>query len=397
MMRRAIGFMAFAVLVTGCTEHLTQPGVCPTFCPGGAAVFKDTVITASFGTDSSFSGYLSNAELTSVLVSSGGSYGETRGIIRFLTRGDSLSVKDTLRTFTVDSAIIDFTLQAHDTTQANAFIDLYRLPHTVDSTTTQPQLDALLTPDRLIQSVPIRSALGNGLYHVVLQGADLAAIAFAPTDSTRLRVGFRIRADGPTAGRIGAPAAGASGPVFATYVTADIADTTLRKQVITRASDFAVTARNLGVVVDHSVLVVGGYPVARTFLRFAIPNFLRDSVTIIRATLELTGARPVFGIPSDTAQLVANAILADFGAKSPVSTTRFALVPMISGSQSVSLEVATIIRTWQGKTPLPTVIRLALGSEGATFIAPTFASSRSATGMPRLRITYRPPYSFGGL
>src|SRR3990172_10903174 len=127
-MRRAAGFLALAILVTGCTEHLTQPGACPAFCPSGAAVFRDTVITAGFGTDSSFSGYLSNGELTSVLVSSGGSYGETRGILRFLQRGDSVTVQDTVRSFVVDSAIIEFTLQAHDTTQANALIDLYRLP-----------------------------------------------------------------------------------------------------------------------------------------------------------------------------------------------------------------------------------------------------------------------------
>lgn len=397
MRRRVAGCFALAIFATGCTEHLTQPGECPTFCPGGAAVFRDTVITASFGTDSSFSGYLSNGELTSVLVSSGGSYGETRGILRFLQRGDSVIVRDTARTFVVDSAIIDFTLQAHDTTQANAFVDLYLLPPSVDSNTTQPELDALMSPDRLIRAVPVLSSFSSAVYHVVLQGSDLAKIALTPADSSRLTVGFRIRADGPTAGRIGAPAAGAAGPVFATYVTANIADTTLRAQVITRASDLALTARVPGVVVDHSVLVVGGFPVARTFLRFAIPNYLRDSATIIRATLELTGSQPVFGIPADTAQLVANAILADFGAKSPVSTTRFAVAPMISGTQSVSLEVASIVRAWQGTTPLPTIIRLALGSEGATFIVPTFASSRSATGMPRLRITYRPPYTFAGL
>lgn len=396
-MRQAIGFIALAVLATGCTEHLTQPGECPTFCPGGAAVFRDTVITASFGGDSSFSGYLSNGELTSVLVSSGGSYGQTRGILRFLQRGDSLTVKDTVRAFVVDSATIDFTLQAHDTTQANAFIDLYRLPLSVDSNTTQPELDALMTPDRLIQVVAVRDTFGSHTYHIVLQGDDLSKIAFAPLDSTRLMVGFRIRADGPTAGRIGAPASGSAGPVFATYVTAAIADTTLRAQIISRASDLALTARTPGAAVDPSVLTVGGFPVARTFLRFAIPNFLRDSATIIRATLELTGARPVFGIPADTVQLVATAILTDFGAKSPVSTARYALTPMISGSQSVSMEVASIVRAWQGTTPLPTIIRLALGSEGATFIVPTFVSSRSATGMPRLRITYRPPYSFAGL
>lgn len=397
MIRRAAGFLALAIIATACTEQLTQPGVCPTFCPGGAAVFKDTVITANFGTDSSFSGYLSNAELISVLVSSGGSYGQTRGILGFLPRGDSVLAADTNRTFTVDSVIIDFYLQAYDSTQSNTFIDMYRLPRSVDSNSTQPQIDALMTPDQLIQSVPVRTALSTGLYHIVLQGADLSKLAFVPLDSTRLVLGFRIRADGPTAGRIGAPASGGGGPTFATFVTANVADTTARRQVISRTSNISLTARAPGLVVDNSLLVVGGYPVSRSFLRFTIPKFLKDSATIIRATLELTGAQPVFGIPADTARLVANAILTDFGAKSPISTTRFSSTPMVSGTQSVSVEVATIVRAWQGATPLPSIIRLSLGSEGATFIAPAFASSRATTGMPRLRITYRPPYTFAGL
>jgi hypothetical protein len=397
MIRRAAGFFALAILATACTEHLTQPGECPTFCPGGAAVFRDTVLTATFGADSSFSGYLADAELTSVLVSSGGSYGQTRGILRFLPRGDSVLAPDTLRSFVVDSAFIEFFLQAYDTTQSNTVIDLYKLPPSVDSTTTQAQLDLLMTPGTLIAEVPVRVALPLGVYHVALAGDDLAKIAFTPEDSTRLMVGFRIRADGPTAGRIGAPASGGAGPLFVTYVTADVADTAARSQIISRPGERALTARVPGETVDNSLLVVGGYPVSRTFLRFTVPEYLRDSVTIIRATLELTGAEPVFGIPADTAQLVASAVLTDFGAKSPISTTRFGFTPMISGSQSMSMEVGPIVRAWQGTTPLPAIIRLALGSEGATFIAPRFNSSRSATGMPRLRITYRPPYSFVGL
>lgn len=397
-MRRLLPLLALAIVAASCTETLTQPGQCPTYCPAGAAVFRDTVITGEFGSDSSFSGYLGNGELTSVLVSSGGSYGETRGILRFFPRGDSVLVSDTLRTFSVDSVHISVGLQARDTTVSNIFIDMYRLPLSVDSTTSQPQLDALMTPDRLIRSTAIPNSQAAGIYVVTLTGADLGTVAFVPSDSTRLMIGFRIRADGPVGARIGAPASGADGPSFTTFVTANnVADTTLRSQEITRAGDLALTARAPGAVVDPSLLAVGGYPVSRSFLRFKIPNFLRDSATIIRATLQLTASTPVFGIPADTADIVATAVLADFGAKSPWSTTRVGSASMVSGSQVFSIEVATIVRTWQGTLPLPTMIRLALGAEGATFIAPNFFSSRSPTGKPTLRITYRPPYAFGGL
>jgi hypothetical protein len=397
MIRRALLLLGVAVIATACTEHLTQPGQCPTYCPGGAATFKDTIITATVGADSSFSGYVQNAELISVLVSNGGGYGETRGILRFFPRGDSIIVKDTSRTFTVDSVQFDISIQARDTSRKNLFIDMYRLPLTVDSTTTQVQLDAVMTPDRLIEATAVLDTLTKGLYHVILRGSDLSKVAFVPSDSTRMLLGFRLRADGPAAVRIGAPAAGSAGPAFTTYATADIADTTLKSQIVTRAGDLAFTARAPGVALDPTLLAVGGYPVARTFLRFNLPTFLRDSATIIRATLELTGNAPVFGIPADTADVVANAVLADFGAKSPISATRVGFSPIITGSTSVSIEVASIVRTWQGTQPLPTIIRLALGSEGASFLAPTYFSSRSATGKPRLRITYRPPFTFAGL
>jgi hypothetical protein len=105
----------------------------------------------------------------------------------------------------------------------------------------------------------------------------------------------------------------------------------------------------------------------------------------------------VIGSPNDTASVVASAVIVDFGAKSPVSDTRLAFTSILSGSQSVSLEVASIVRAWQGTGPLPSMIRLALGAEGATFLAPTYFSSRAGAGKPRLRITYRPPFSFTGL
>ncbi len=397
MMRRPLLLVALLLAVAGCTEHLTQPGTCPTYCPGGAAEFRDTVITATVGLDSSFSGYVGNGSLLSVLVSNGGGYGETRGILRFFQRGDSVTAGDTLRAFTVDSVKLDFTVQARDTTRNNLVIDLYRLPLSVDSTTTQAELDNLMTPDRLIQSTAVPDNQRSGLFHVLLSGADLQKVAFVPTDSTRLLVGFRLRGDGSTAVRIGAPASGSDGPEFTSYVTAAVADTLVRSQIIARAGDLALTARAPGVPLDPLLISVGGYPVTRSFLRFTIPNFLRDSATIIRATLELTGNAPVFGIPADTANLIASAVLADFGAKSPVSATRVGLSPIISGAQSVNIEVATIVRTWQGKAPLPAIIRLALASEGATFLVPTFYSSRSTSGPPRLRITYRPPFSFAGL
>lgn len=398
MIRHFGAGLVLAVLVAGCTEHLTSVGQCPTYCPGGASVFRDTILTPVAGGDTSFTGFVNPADLVSVLVSSGGSYGETRGVFRFLGRGDSVLVNDTAHTFTVDSVTLDIALQARDTTQGNFAIEIYRLPLTVDSATTLDALDALMTPATLIGTQTFANNVESlGYFHFLLTGADLAKVAFVPSDSTRLALGFRVRADGPTAARIGAPASGGYAPTVTTYVTTDIADTTLTRQIITRTADLALTIRDAGSLPSPDLLAVGGFPVARSFLRFELPPALRDSATIIRATLELTADAPVFGIPGDTAQVVASAILADFGAKSPPSSSYLALTGMASGQDTLAIEISSIVRTWQGTSSLPSVVRLALGTEGANFIVPRFFSTRSASGVPRLRITYRPPFSFVGL
>ncbi|MBK7595586.1 MAG: hypothetical protein IPJ11_10165 [Gemmatimonadetes bacterium] len=62
----------------------------------------------------------------------------------------------------------------------------------------------------------------------------------------------------------------------------------------------------------------------------------------------------------------------------------------------MTLEVASLVRLWQGADALPSVLRLEIGQEGATFLAPAFRSSRSASGAPTLRITYRRSFAFEG-
>ena len=135
---------------------------------------------------------------------------------------------------------------------------------------------------------------------------------------------------------------------------------------------------------------------SRSFIRFALPLFLRDSATIIRATLQLQADAPLVGIPADTSQLVATTVLVDFGAKSPVVAGIGATQPLLPGVSAAELEVTSLVKLWQGTTATPSIIRLALANEGGTFLFPLFRSSRSVSGAPTLRITYRPPFAFEG-
>jgi len=393
---RFLPLVAVALMATACTEKLSMPADCPALCPGGSAEFRDTVLTATLGLDSSYSGYVGGSSLLSVLISTGGDYGNSRGVVRFTPRGDSIFIRDTSRTFVVDSVAIQFTLQKSDSTSTGGVVEIYRLPLSLDSLATVADVDAAMTPDRLIQEFPISATFRSGPMRMLLKDADLAKVAFTPADSTQLAFGLRLRADGPSGARVGASAAGSEGPSMTWYTTASVADTALRAQVFNRlpAANFSVRTASTAPV--SGLLAVGGYPVSRSFVRFSLPPALRDSVTIIRATLQLTTDAPMFGIPADTATLLARPVLTNLGPKSPVATELFAGAFLLPGQTDVSMEVADLVRTWQGADALPGILRLELGEEGGSFIAPFFRSTRSLSGAPTLRITYRRTFAFEG-
>jgi hypothetical protein len=397
MRRWFAAVFVMAVWVTACTEDLTTSGTCPTFCPGGQAVFRDTVLTPVVGGDSSFSGYVGSAGLLSMLLANGGDYGQARAVIRFTQRGDSVLVADTNRAFTVDSVVLELGLQALDTTASNVAFDVYRLPLSADSSIAIDSLDALMTPDRLLTEYVPDSGFHNGNFDMTISGAGLARLAFTPDDSTQLEIGVRIRADGPVGARIGTAVSGSLEPVVTSYVTASgVTDTTLNHTSITRVPSKSFTIRPAGMPPPDSLLAVGGDPVSRTFLRFALPTYLRDSATIIRATLELHTTAPLFGIPADTAGMLALPVLADFGAKSAVPISTYALSTMVPGDTVIDLEVAPLVALWQGSQPLPSILRLSLSQEGGTFITPLFYSTRTPSLQPTLRVTYRPPFASQG-
>jgi hypothetical protein len=397
MKRTLLLVMSVAVIAGACTEHLTTPGSCPTFCPGGQSVFRDTTLTPVLNGDTSFTGFLEATSLVSVLTSSGGNYGQNRAVIRFLARTDSVLVLDTNRVFTLDSIALEVGLQAIDTTVAGFVLEIYRLPRTTDSTATFATIDALMTPANKITEVPEPASFRSGLITLVFGGDTLSRFAFTPGDSTVLELGFRVRASGPTAARIGTPASGTFAPLFTSYVHAlGVADT-LAPQTKAVISDLYFTATPPPATPPSgTLLAVGGIPVARSFLRFALPPYLHDSATIIRATLHLQADVPVFGIPADTAQLVATDLIADFGAKSPPFPGYSASTPLLPGASTADLEIATLVQLWQGVNGVPPIVRLTLGQEGGTFVFPQFRSTRSVSGTPTLRITYRPPFAFQG-
>jgi hypothetical protein len=350
------------------------------------------VFTAVNGADSSFAGYVQPHQAGALLVSNGLAGFEERGLVRFLTRSSTVSVRDTARSYTIDSVALSLTLAARDTNLTGLQLLLYRVTPSFDSSTTSAAVDPAFVPDSLIATVDVPDTLNAGTVRTVFQGADLSRVEISASDSGRLGLGIRIAAPTATGARIAA-LAGGSGPVFTTYATLDVPDTgTAKLRTIALGAGFNTFVSAVPQVVDSTLLTVGGAPSARALLRFDLPSRIRDSATIVRATLELTPVAPITGLPTDPARLLSRAVLADVGAKSPVSSVagRVPEDTLEAGTSAVALEAVRLVELWLGATTGPTAVVLSLTPEAASFTRPVFHSTRAADPAvrPRLRISY---------
>ncbi len=395
LLRRAAPLVAVAAAVAACSEKLTTPGDCPRLCPGGTPTVYDTVLTPVVGADSSYRGYVEPGFGGALLVSNGFGAGDARALLRFLRRADSVPVSDTLRAYRVDSVALQVGLVARDSTVTGLRLYLYRVPNTLDTTSTFAEVSAALVPGNLVDSIVVADTVRRGTLRLVLSDSAKVANLLQPADSGVLSLGIAMAADAPTGIRIGSLAS-SSGPLFTSYVHASVADTARQRQSIPRGatiSTFVTTFPNFDT--SATALVVGGAPSARSILRFALPERLRDSAQVLRATLELLPTQPVPGLRHDDAVLQVQPVLSDLGAKSPLVPSAGVTVALPAGTaDTVRLEVARLVRLWQGSTGRPPALFLGLLPEASTFTQFQFGSSRGGPLQPRLRISYVLPFSF---
>ena len=401
-MTRGLGWLAAFVLLaaaaTGCQERLTAPGECPELCPGGESRMFDTVIAPLANLDTSYLGYVPRTSAGALLVSNGLPASEDRAVIRFAARDDSIEVRDTFRAYTVDSALLALNLVARDTLVDGLKLYLYRIDPGVDADDTFESVNLQLVPTAIIDSIEVPDSVNSGLVQTVLRGAEVEKVALPTGGGGVLAIGVGMAADQPSGVRIGSVAVGTGG-TFISYVTVDVPDTgSTRHQSVTRLPAFNTFVTQSPLVPDNAFLTVGGEPSARALLRFDLPEDIEDSATIVRATLELVPRSPMLGLPSDPALLQAKALLADLGAKSPV-TTDVGFISSdtlaVGSADTVRLDVTSIVRLWQAASERPEAVFLSLLPEGASFTRPVFGSTRSGTvGPPRLRITYLKPFPF---
>jgi hypothetical protein len=391
---RILWLAGVVLFISGCQEKLTAPADCPALCPSDQPELFDETFNPIAGADSSFVGYIRPQAALALLVSNGLLGFEERALVRFGSRADSVSVRDTLRAYTIDSVALSVTIVARDTNLTGLQVLLYRLPASIDTTSTFASVAPAFAPESLIATLPVADTLNTGVIRALFQGPDLSRVMIAPSDSGRMAIGVRIESPTPTGIRIGA-VAGGIGPTFTTYATLDVPDTgAARLRNIVLGPVFNTHVSEVQQTLDTTLLAVGGEPSARALLRFSLPSRILDSATIVRATLELTPTAPISGLPTDPARLHARAVLSDVGAKSPVNSSagRVPEDTLELGATTVSLEAVRLVELWLGRTTRPSALVLSMAPEleAASFTRPVFYSTRAPDPAvrPRLRLTY---------
>jgi hypothetical protein len=390
-----------ALVLTACQEKLTSPAECPGLCPGGPQTLFESVLGPLAGLDSSFHTYVAPGQGVALLASSGLAVSEDRAVYRFVSLQDSIAVRDTARAYVVDSVLITLNVVARDTLVSGLKLLLYRLGSAVDSTATFASVDPQTVDANLIDTIAVPDSVHTGAITTMLRGSEVSRVAIPKGTGGVLAMGIRLTAAAPTGVRLGSLAA-SNGATYVSYLTVDVPDTTqsVKHQFLSRATQFNTFVTQNRPPPDPALLTVGGDSSSRSIIRFALPPQIKDSATIVRATLELIPAHPLLGLRGDPATIDARGVLADLGAKSPIVTDdpRFIVTDTLpqGSSDTVRIEVTRLVKLWQSSDDRPSAIFLLLRPEAATFTRPAFGSTHagSPVGPARLLITYQLPFPF---
>ena len=404
-----------------CVDRATSPATCPEFCPSGAIDVVDAVLGTSITRDSAFRGYVFPYHAVAMTATDAPGAMDSRAILRTsaLVSGFVLNSGDTTTSPLVgaDSMKLTLTITRRDTAAHNLTLKLYRLPITIDSTTTfadvqsafadslrAVNVDALLAkPGGVDSATGDQAAIDttSKFLKVTLKlDSRLVDTLYVPGDSGKLGIGVRVGADAPTSVTF-CTRENACGAAVAWFVKVDSikgTDTTLiHKQLaaVTLFDNFVFDPPNPPL---DSTLAVGGAPSARSILRVTLPRAIRDSSQIIRATLILVPAVPVKGAPSDSFVVEAHTVLADFGAKSPLvldATRTDTTFVRVGATDTVRIEVTNLLQFWTSDSTRPEVMMLRSQEEGGHAGEIRFYPSAAAAYRPALRITYARRFPFG--
>jgi hypothetical protein len=405
-MRRYAGtgvLLAVMTLAAGCQEDLVAPGAgaCPAFCPPEQVAVVDSMLLDAVVNDSSYVGYVlpHEAGALQLALDPGGTVPASRGILRFVPYAERLllGVSDTttVPVVALDSFEIEVTVVARgDSALELAF---YRLPATVDTSTTFAALDPYFADSTRLGTLALPDSLISGALTT-----RFAADAF-PTfdqDGRVAAVGVELRSADRGFVTLSS-VEGLDGAVLTRFVQVDSAGVQVPRTdgKLPQVDTYTTPALP---AVPADLHQVGGVPSARALLRFALPSRILDSSTVVRATLILVPAEATIGAPGDTLRLLVQGLAVDVGAKSPLLTVAqedvaSALILVRVGSaDTVRVDLTDLVSRWSEDETLPRAVMVRSVPEGNTFARGVFGSTASAAGRPALQVTFVPRLGLGG-
>jgi hypothetical protein len=371
----------------------------------------DTVLPAAFSTEEWFRGYVHPYEATALQVLSDGTSEISRGVIRFTPFSAELTVAGELVPISqVDSFRLRLQILRRTGAVANPELRIYRLPVSVDTGSSFAELEPYFADSTLLASiiVPLDSILppdttGSDSVAVVVDtiGVTLPMTAFPAieADSFKTAVGIAVRADQAGYVDLGSRNGSGGSAYMSWFVKVDSSGTPVdRQESRIPAFDSFVVADQPAVADD--VLVVGGAPSARTFMQVALPDTIIKYSSIVRADLLLVPESPVRGGAGDTVAVTVMTIEGDYGPKSKPralptdSVARGFLYVPVGSSDTLRIDITTLLVAWQIDSMAPRTILLRILPEGGTLGELRMYSSRSAVAKPALHVTYVPFFTF---
>lgn len=417
-----VGLVALALGVGACTEQLDTGATCPVLCPGQSLDIVDTVLTDIVALDTTLVGFPFLGTESALLLASRGDTLDARVVIRFdtLTRVWS-PVGDTARPITVvDSLALGLTLRRTAVALPDTlFIDAYDVTDTTAVDSLPGQLTPFFSAANRLGTVAVDSATFRDSLAVRVPLDPARFLAILGDTARVLRIGLRVRGRAsvaihvrPTEGGLGGPSlryrpATDSGVAVRTVLPYSRTPRTPAGQNAEYA-DYGYVASG-PVLAPTARLLVGGVPGRRSYLRFALPRWLTDSVAVLSAKLELV-QDPVRGLDARRAvtvrgQLVlAGTALTDLGRASRLlapggTAITDSLVAVVGDSGVLRLEMNGAIRQWRtvdGVAPYPPALVLRPDVDGVDSpVARFFAADAPAAVRPRLRVSFVPAIRYG--
>jgi hypothetical protein len=381
-----------------CTDEIAAPGRCPELCPSDSVVIADTLLEGIVVADTSVRGYTDLNSAPIVVVSSRDSQ-LAYAMVRMYELAQSwvpLADTGTVQVGSYDSVMISVFVEARDTAAKNVRLLLYRLPVDFDTLATFSEAAPYFADSLVLDSLPVSDSLVAGFV-----SGRIATERFLPLaeDSFRIAIGVGVRSDSQTTVLLGAVEYSGQ-PVRLLYYARGAAprDTLTRTLETSPVFDGYVSSARPGAPAAGTI-VVGSQPAARSFLRFDVPEYLLDSATIIRATLELSLLEPVAGVPRQLFVVQAAPVMRYFGGKSVIFPDSIAYgygEVVVGDTGTADIEIARVLRLWRRTNPdsLPRIVELRALQELFNLSEITAAGSAGPV-TPRLRVTFQRPFRFG--